>query len=334
MKRTYIIAEAGVNHNGDLAMAKELINVAARAGADAVKFQTFTSSTLVSRVAPKAGYQLDTTDKEESQKDMLAKLELDEHAHMELARYAAEAGITFLSSPFDVASIDFLLGMDIPLLKVPSGEINNLPYLRRIGAAGKPVVLSTGMASLGDVEAAITSLEQAGTLRGNITVLHCNTEYPTPFDDVNLRAMNTLADAFGVSVGYSDHTLGIEVAIAAVARGATLIEKHFTLDRTLPGPDHRASLEPDELTAMITAIRHVEAALGSQIKQPSASELKNRPIARKSLIAAVGIRQGELFSEANLTTKRPGTGMSPMLWDQVIGKPAPRDFEPDELIEL
>ncbi len=334
MTKTYIIAEAGVNHNGDLSMARQLIEVAAAAGADAVKFQTFTSSTLVSKHAPKAGYQLATTSKSESQHDMLKALELDASAHAELAAHCRKFGISFLSSAFDLASLELLLGMDMPLLKIPSGEITNLPYLRKVGAAGLDVVLSTGMAMLAEIAAAIDVLEDSGTPRQRITVLHCNTEYPTPMHDVNLRAMVTLGQTFGVPIGYSDHTNGIEVSIAAVALGARVIEKHFTLDRTLPGPDHPASLEPAELRAMVQAIRHIEIALGSAIKQPSASELKNRPIARKSLVAAMDIRKGETFSVDNLAIKRPGTGISPMRWDEVIGHPAPRDFTADELIEL
>lgn len=334
MNHTYIIAEAGVNHNGDLERACEMIAVAARAGADAVKFQTFDAARLVSRHAPKADYQLATTAADESQQAMLAKLQLDAAAHARLAEHCTRCGIAFLSSPFDDGSLDLLLGMDLPLLKIPSGEITNLPFLRRIGAAGKPVVLSTGMATLGEAEAALDVLMAAGTPRERVTVLHCNTEYPTPFADVNLRAMNTLGEALGVAVGYSDHTPGIEVAIAAVARGATVIEKHFTLDRNLPGPDHRASLEPDELAAMVRAIRHIEAALGSPIKRPSASEAKNAPIARKSLVAARPIARGELFSADNLCAKRPGCGVSPMRFDEVVGRPAPRDFAADELIEL
>lgn len=334
MNRTYIIAEAGVNHNGDLAMAKRLVEVAAAAGADAVKFQTFTSGTLASKHAPKAEYQLATTDQAESQHDMLKALELDRAAHDILAAHCRQHGIAFLSSAFDLDSLDLLLGMDMPLLKIPSGEITNLPYLRKVGGAGHDVVLSTGMATLADIEAAIAALEAAGTPRARITVLHCNTEYPTPMSDVNLRAMSTIGQAFGVPVGYSDHTNGTEVAIAAVALGARVIEKHFTLDRTLPGPDHRASLEPDELAAMIKAIRHIEVALGSPIKQPSASEQGNRPIARKSLVATRPIAAGELFSSENLCAKRPGTGISPMRWDEVMGQPAPRDFAEDELITL
>lgn len=331
-QKTFIIAEAGVNHNGDLNLALALVDAAAAAGADAVKFQTFDAKSLVSGGAPKADYQRATTDAAESQQAMLARLQLDDAAHRVLLARCRERGITFLSSPFDIPSADYLLGLDVPLLKIPSGEITNLPYLRHLGMSGKPLILSTGMSTLGEIEAALGVLEAAGTPLSSITVLHCNTEYPTPFADVNLRAMPTLALAFGVTVGYSDHTPGIEVAIAAVALGAAVIEKHFTLDRNLPGPDHQASLEPAELAAMVASIRHIEAALGSPVKAPSPSELGNRPIARKSLVAARDIRQGELFSPANVVVKRPGTGISPMRWDEIMGRPAARDFKADELI--
>lgn len=332
MQKTLIIAEAGVNHNGDLDLAFALVDAAAAAGADAVKFQTFDAKSLVSVTAPKAGYQKVTTGEAESQQAMLERLQLDDAAHRALLARCREKGITFLSSPFDIPSTDYLLGLDVPLLKIPSGEITNLPYLRHLGKSGKPLILSTGMSTLGEVEEALAVLEAAGTPRSSITVLHCNTEYPTPYGDVNLRAMATLAQAFGVTVGYSDHTPGIEVSIAAVALGAAVIEKHFTLDRNLPGPDHKASLEPAELAAMVTAIRNVEAALGSPVKAPSPSELPNRPIARKSLVATRAIRQGEPFTPDNVVAKRPGTGISPMRWDEIMGRPASRDFAPDELI--
>ncbi|HZX31789.1 MAG TPA: N-acetylneuraminate synthase [Rhodocyclaceae bacterium] len=332
MQKTLIIAEAGVNHNGDLDLAFALVDAAAAAGADAVKFQTFDAKSLVSVTAPKAGYQKVTTGEAESQQAMLERLQLDDAAHRALLARCREKGITFLSSPFDIPSTDYLLGLDVPLLKIPSGEITNLPYLRHLGKSGKPLILSTGMSTLGEVEEALAVLEAAGTPRQSITVLHCNTEYPTPYGDVNLRAMATLAQAFGVTVGYSDHTPGIEVSVAAVALGAAVIEKHFTLDRNLPGPDHKASLEPAELAAMVTAIRNVEAALGSPVKAPSPSELPNRPIARKSLVAARAIRQGEPFTPENVVAKRPGTGISPMRWDEVMGRPASRDFATDELI--
>lgn len=332
---TLIIAEAGVNHNGDMALAKELIAAAAAAGADLVKFQTFIAANIISRNAPKAEYQKGTTDPQESQQEMVRKLELTRENHLELIAECEKQGIGFFSTAFDKDSIDLLEelgGADV--IKVPSGELTNLPYLRYLTRHGKHVLLSTGMANLGEIEAAINVVEQVGTPRDKITVLHCTTEYPTPMEDVNLRAMVNIGKAFGVSVGYSDHTPGIEVPIAAVALGATVIEKHFTLDRNLPGPDHRASLEPHELKAMVQGIRNIEKALGDGIKRPSPSELKNKPIARKSLVAARPIKAGEPFSEENLMAKRPGTGISPMQWDEVIGRTAPRDFSEDELIEL
>ena len=333
--KTLVIAEAGVNHNGDMALARELIAAAAEAGADLVKFQTFIAGNIISASAPKAEYQKGATDARESQQEMVRKLELTREHHQELIAECKKQGIGFFSTAFDKDSIDLLEELaDSDLVKVPSGELTNLPYLRYLTRHGKRVLLSTGMASLGEIEAAINVVEQAGTSRDKITVLHCTTEYPAPMEDVNLRAMVNIGKAFGVSVGYSDHTPGIEVPIAAVALGATVIEKHFTLDRNLPGPDHRASLEPDELKAMVQGIRNIEKALGDGIKRPSPSELKNKPIARKSLVAARPIKAGERFSEENLMAKRPGTGISPMLWDKVIGRAAPRDFDEDELIEL
>lgn len=332
--KTLIIAEAGVNHNGDLALARQLINVAAEAGANLVKFQTFSADRLVTTHARKADYQTQTTDAGESQHAMICRLELTRDMHEALIAHCKTRGIQFFSTGFDPESIDLLVELGLSYFKIPSGEIINLPYLRHVGGYGKPVILSTGMATLGEIEAALEVLEQAGTPRGRITVLHCNTEYPTPMADVNLRAMLTIRDAFDVAVGYSDHTAGIEVAVAAVALGATIIEKHFTLDRNLPGPDHKASLEPDELKAMVAAIRNIEQALGDGIKRPSVSEAKNKPITRKSLVAGCSIRAGEVFSETNLAIKRPGTGLSPMRWDEVMGRKAPRDFAPDELIEL
>jgi N,N'-diacetyllegionaminate synthase len=331
---TLIIAEAGVNHNGDLALACELINVAAAAGADMVKFQTFSAGRLVTTHARKADYQTKTTDAGESQHAMIRRLELTRDMHEALIAHCKLRGIQFFSTGFDSESIDLLVELGLDRFKIPSGEITNLPYLRHVGHYGKPVILSTGMATLGEIEAALEVLEQAGTPRDCITALHCNTEYPTPMTDVNLRAMLTIRDAFGIAVGYSDHTSGIEVAIAAVTLGATVIEKHFTLDRELPGPDHKASLEPDELKAMVTAIRNIEQAMGDGIKRPSASEVKNKLIARKSLVAACAIRAGEVFSDKNLIAKRPGIGISPMRWDEVLGRKAPRNFSPDELIEL
>ena len=334
IKRTLIIAEAGVNHNGDLGLARQLIDAAADAGADLVKFQTFNASRQVTRAAQKADYQTQTTDSKESQHDMLQRLELTEAMHLELIAHCATRSIGFFSTGFDIESIDLLLGLGQDHFKIPSGEITNLPYLRHIGQLGKNTILSTGMATLGDIEAAIDVLEQAGTPRTSITVLHCTTEYPTSMAEVNLRAMQSIQVAFGVAVGYSDHTQGIEVAIAAVAMGATVIEKHFTLDRNLPGPDHQASLEPAELMAMVTAIRNIEVALGDGIKRLTPSETLNKPIARKSLVASQAIQAGHVFTEQNVTTKRPGTGISPMLWDEVIGHVSPRNFAADELIEL
>lgn len=332
--KTLIIAEAGVNHNGDMELAKKLIAVAAEAGADLVKFQTFVASNIISKTAPKAEYQKGATDPEESQQDMVRKLELTKENHFELINECERKGIGFFSTAFDLESIDLLDAFESEIVKVPSGELTNLPYLRYLTRHGKPVLLSTGMANLGEIEAAIGAIELAGTPRDKITVLHCTTEYPTPMEDVNLRAMSNIGNALGVKVGYSDHTPGIEIPVAAVALGATVIEKHFTLDRNLPGPDHRASLEPDELKAMVAGIRNIERALGDGIKRPSSSELKNKPIARKSLVAARTIKAGELFSSDNITPKRPGTGISPMKWDEVIGRAAPRDFSEDELIEI
>jgi N,N'-diacetyllegionaminate synthase len=332
--RTLIIAEAGVNHNGDLGLAKHLIDAASDAGADLVKFQTFNASRQVTRTAKKAEYQTQKTDGKESQHDMLQRLELTEAMHHELIDYCATRNIGFFSTGFDIESIDLLLALGQDHFKIPSGEITNLPYLRHIGKLGKNTILSTGMATLGDIEAAIDVLEQAGTSRTSITVLHCTTEYPTPMAEVNLRAMQSIQSAFGVSVGYSDHTQGIEVAIAAVAMGATVIEKHFTLDRNLPGPDHQASLEPTELKAMVAAIRNIEVALGDGVKRLTSSEAKNKPIARKSLVASQAIKAGDVLSVHNVTTKRPGTGVSPMRWDEVMGRNASRDFVADELIVL
>jgi N,N'-diacetyllegionaminate synthase len=329
-----IIAEAGVNHNGDINLARQLIDVAAESGADLVKFQTFIADELVAKHAKKANYQNQTTDASESQHAMIRKLELTRDMHVSLIEYCESQRIQFFSTGFDPESVDLLVDLGLENFKVPSGEITNLPYLRHVGRYGKPVILSTGMATLDEIEVALNILENAGTPRKKITVLHCNTEYPTPMVDVNLRAMLTIRDTLGVKVGYSDHTSGIEVAIAAVALGATVIEKHFTLNRNLPGPDHQASLEPGELKSMVTSIRNIEEALGDGIKRPSASESKNIFIARKSLVARCSIKSGEIFSESNVSVKRPGTGLSPMLWDKVLGSKAPRNFSPDELIEL
>jgi N,N'-diacetyllegionaminate synthase len=332
MNKTFIIAEAGVNHNGSLELAKKLVDVAVAAGADAVKFQTFKADKLVSRGAQKAEYQKQTTSKDESQYDMIKKLELDEHAHRELIRCCDEKKIMFLSTPFDHDSIELLNGLGMPIFKIPSGEITNLPYLRHVGRLGKEVILSTGMSDLREVEDALNVLVQAGTDKEKITVLHATTEYPCPIDEVNLRAMQTIQNAFNVKVGYSDHTQGIEVPIAAVAMGACVIEKHFTLDRTMDGPDHKASLEPNEIKAMVQAIRHIERALGDGIKQPSLSEKKNISVARKSIVAAKSIKAGEMFTADNLAVKRPGYGMSPMRWDEVIGQVAKNNYQSDELI--
>lgn len=332
-QHTLIIAEAGVNHNGDMQMAKRLIDAAAAAGADLVKFQTFNASRQVTRIAQKADYQKQNTNSGESQHAMLQRLELTEAMHRELIEYCASSHIGFFSTGFDIESVDMLVRLGQDQFKIPSGEITNLPYLRHIGQLGKKIILSTGMATLGDIEAAVDVLEQAGTARSMITILHCTTEYPTPMAEVNLRAMQSLHAAFGVDVGYSDHTQGIEVAIAAVAMGARVIEKHFTLDRKLPGPDHQASLEPAELRAMVAAIRNIQTALGDGIKRLAPSEVRNKPVARKSLVASRAIKAGEVFTAENLTTKRPGNGISAMRWDEFLGKNAQRDFAEDELIE-
>ncbi|MBU5615221.1 N-acetylneuraminate synthase [Geomonas azotofigens] len=357
-KRVYVIAEAGVNHNGSLDMAKELVQVAAQAGADAVKFQTFRAERLVSGTAPKADYQKKASDANESQYAMLKRLELGEEAHGELIRHCQLHGIQFLSTPFDAESVD-LLGrtLDLPTLKIPSGEVTNAPLLLKIASLQKPVIMSTGMCTLADVEAAlgvlafgytcpqndpgITSFQEAyasdagqQALREKVTLLHCTTEYPAPFAEVNLRAMDTLASAFGLPVGFSDHTEGIAMPVAAVARGAVIIEKHFTLDRALPGPDHKASLEPEELSQMVQAIRQVEVALGSGTKVPAPSEVKNAAIARKSIVAAADIPAGEPFSVDNLCIKRPGGGLSPLRYWEVVGRRADRNYVKDEVIEL
>ena len=334
--KTLIIAEAGVNHNGNMGLARQLIDAAVDSGADMVKFQTFNADKLAIPQATKAEYQKQDTDTyaDESHYEMLNKLELTREMHESLIEYCQKRGILFFSTGFDIDSIDMLVELGIEQFKIPSGEITNLPYIRHIGQYQKPVILSTGMATLGEIEAALHILEEAGTPRNIITILHCNTEYPTPMKDVNLNSMVTLSNTFGVNTGYSDHTQGIEVAIAAVALGATVIEKHFTLDRNLPGPDHKASLEPDELKLMVNAIRNIEQVLGDGIKRPSASEIKNKLVARKSLVAAKPIAIGEVFNEDNLTVKRPGTGISPMYWDEVLGKKALRDFIANELIEL
>ncbi len=333
MKHVLIIAEAGVNHNGSMEMAKQLIEAAAIAGVDYVKFQTFKAEKLVTKDAKQAEYQQRNA-KDDSQYAMLKKLELSEAQHEELIAYCKEKGVKFLSTAFDMESVEYLHSLHLGLWKIPSGEITNYPYLKAIAQYGEPVILSTGMCEMEDVQNAVDVLCKHGMKKEQITVLHCNTEYPTPMQDVNLKAMQEIKDAIDVKVGYSDHTKGIEVPIAAVALGAEVIEKHFTLDRTLPGPDHKASLEPNELKAMVDAIRNIEQALGDGQKHVSASEEKNMAIARKSIVAAKDIKRGELLTEENLTTKRPGNGISPMRWEDVIGTCAKRDFKEDELIEL
>ncbi len=333
MIKTFIIAEAGVNHNGSIELAFRLIDAAKEAGADAVKFQSFKASSLVSKKAEKAEYQKRTTDSNESQYEMIKRLELSFDDHIKLIEYCKGNNIIFLSSPFDLESIDLLVELGLNTFKVPSGEIINLPYLRKIGKLNKNVILSTGMADLGEIEDALNVLMENGTEKEKITVLHCNTEYPTPYEDVNLKAMLTIKNAFNVKVGYSDHTEGIAVPIAAAALGAEVIEKHFTLDKNMEGPDHKASLEPNELRMMVNAIRNIEKVLGDGIKKPSKSEMKNKPIARKSLVAIKKIGKGDLFTKENIGIKRPGNGISPMRWDEVIGKTAKRDFGEDDLIE-
>ncbi|EKH5242140.1 N,N'-diacetyllegionaminate synthase [Campylobacter coli] len=332
MKKALIIAEAGVNHNGDLNLAKKLIEVAAKSGADFVKFQSFKAELCVSKNAKKAAYQLKTTAKDESQLEMIKKLELDFNAHQLLISHAKQCGIAFLSTPFDLESIELLDDLGLEVFKIPSGEITNLPYLKKIAKLNKKIILSTGMSNLGEIEAALEILCQGGTQRANITLLHCTTEYPAPFDEVNLKAMQTLKNAFNLDVGYSDHTKGIHISLAAVALGASVIKKHFTLDKNMSGPDHKASLEPDELQELCTKIREIESALGDGIKQASKSERKNIEIARKSLVAKKKIKKGEIFSEENLTTKRPASGISAMRYDEYLGKKASKDYEEDELI--
>lgn len=330
MSRVFVIAEAGVNHNGDIEIAKQLIDAASEAGADAVKFQTFQADSLVCRTAKKAEYQLETTDRTETQYDMLKKLELTPQMHRELIEHCLKKNIMFLSTPFDLESIKLLSELGMQIYKIPSGEITNLPYLREIAKQQKKIILSTGMSSMDEVKAAVNVLKNNGT--EDITLLHCNTQYPTPISDVNLLAMVKMREETGLPVGYSDHTQGIEVPIAAAALGAEVIEKHFTLDRKMEGPDHKASLEPQELMQMVVGIRKIESALGSKIKQVSESEMTNVAIVRKSIVAAANIKRGEKYTEKNITTKRPATGISPMLWDEIIGKTADRDYKVDEMI--
>lgn len=335
MRKTLIIAEAGVNHNGSLVLAKQLIDKAVEAGVDIIKFQTFKAEKLVSKTARQAEYQQRNIGKEgDTQLSMLKKLELTEQDHAELIAYCREKGIRFFSTAFDMESIEYLHSLNLGLWKIPSGEITNYPYLRKIARYHEPVILSTGMCELSDIEAAVKVLMAFGVQKEQITILHCNTEYPTPFEDVNLKAMHEMGEKFGCPIGYSDHTRGIEVPIAAVALGATVIEKHFTLDKHMEGPDHKASLEPDELKAMVCAIRNIELALGSGHKTISPSERKNIEIARKSIVAARAIKKGEMLTEENLTVKRPGTGLSPMRWNEVIGTRAIKDFEEEEVIVL
>lgn len=332
MSKIFIIAEAGVNHNGNIETARKLVDVAVMAGADAVKFQTFKAESLVRRDARKADYQMETTDQGESQFDMLKKLELTLEMHEQLSEYCRQKEIMFLSAPFDIDSLHYLMELGVDIIKIPSGEITNYPLLREAGRTKKRIIISSGMSTLNEVKNAVKVLKDNGS--SDVTVLHCNTEYPTPYDDVNLRAMYTLKEELGVPTGYSDHTQGIEVPIAAAALGAAVIEKHFTLDQNMEGPDHKASLEPDELEAMVRAIRNIENALGDGKKEPSKSEKRNLGIVRKSIVAKHDIKAGELFTEENLTTKRPGNGICPMQWNQIIGQRAKRKFNADELIEI
>ena len=335
-KRTLIIAEAGVNHNGSIELAKKLVEKAKEAGVDYIKFQTFKASKLVTKAAKQAEYQQKNIGKEgDGQYNMLKKLEFTPSQYNELVEYCNLRGVKFFSTAFDFDSIDYLHSLNLGLWKIPSGEVTNYPFLKRIAAFNEPTILSTGMCDLEDVMAAVEALYNNGLFKENLILLHCNTEYPTPFEDVNLKAMDALRQEFGVEVGYSDHTKGIEVPIAAVALGATVIEKHFTLDRNMEGPDHKASLEPDELKAMVSAIRNIEKAVGGDgTKHVSESEKKNIAIARKSIVAACDIKTGEVFTEQNLTVKRPGNGISPMRWEEVVGTKAKRDFSEDDLIEI
>jgi N,N'-diacetyllegionaminate synthase len=336
MSKVIIIAEAGVNHNGDINLAKKLIDVAVEAGVDYVKFQTFKSESLVSKSAKKADYQIENTqDSTENQLQMLKKLELSHEQHIELMAYCRQKDISFFSTAFDLDSLVYLKELGLTMVKIPSGEITNLPYLRKAAELFSKVIISTGMSTLEDIDKALSVFLSAGIKREAIYILHCNTEYPTPMKDVNLLAMLTIKNKFNVEIGYSDHTLGIEVPTAAVALGAKMIEKHFTLDRSLPGPDQLASLEPLELKAMVASIRNVEQAIsGNGMKEPSSSELKNMEIARKSIVAKIAINIGDIFSESNITTKRPGNGISPMQWDEVIGQVAQANFKADDLIKL
>ena len=332
MDRVIIIAEAGVNHNGSVSLAKKMVDAAKEAGADYVKFQTFVPQALVASYASKAEYQKAATGSDETQLQMLNKLALTKDNFKELRDYCSTVGIGFISTPFDMGSIDFLESFDMDFWKIPSGEVTNFPYLVAMAKTGRKIIMSTGMCNLSEIKDAIEVLESNGA--DDITLLHCNTQYPTPFDDVNLQAIKTISESTGKPVGYSDHALGIEIPIAAVAIGASVIEKHFTLDRNMGGPDHKASLTPDELKEMVTSIRNVERAMGNGIKVASKSEEANKTVARKSIVANCKIVEGEKFTEDNLTTKRPGTGISPMRWDEIIGRVSNRNYEKDELIEL
>lgn len=334
MRKVFIIAEAGVNHNGSLRIAKKLIDIAAKARCDAVKFQTFKAEALVSKYAPKAGYQKKTTGREESQMEMIKKLELDPAAHKELIRYCRKKGIKFISTPFDLGSIDLLASLGMDIFKIPSGEITNLPYLRRIGSLRKKVIMSTGMSNMKEIGDALDVLVKCGTKKKDIAVLHCNTAYPTPFKHVNLLAMPAIREKFGVRAGYSDHTRGIEVAVAAAALGASVIEKHFTVDKNMKGPDHKSSLEPEDLKQMVRSIRNISKAMGSRKKFPSPSEKINKSMIRKSIVALADIKKGDAFTKENITTKRYKDGISPMRWDEVMGRTAKRNFGKDETITL
>ena len=331
-RKVFIIAEAGVNHNGSINLAKKLIDVAANSGADAVKFQTFKAKNLVTKNLEKANYQKSLSSQNESQFDMLKKLELNKEMHLELINYSKNKNIKFLSSPFDHESIELLNDLGLEIFKIPSGEITNLPYLRHLGKLNKKIILSTGMSNMAEVKIALNVLLNSGSKKDNITVLHANTEYPTPMEDVNLKAMVTIGNTLNVNYGYSDHTSGIEVNIAAVAIGATCIEKHFTLDNNMEGPDHKASLEPHELKDMINAIRNIEVALGNGIKEPSKSEIPNMQIVRKSIVAKTAIKKGDTLRESNIAIKRPGNGINPMRWDELVGTKSKKNYEEDDLI--
>lgn len=334
MSHVYIIAEAGVNHNGNIEQALQMVDIAAESGADAIKFQTFKTENIVTKNAPKAQYQKERTNDTESQFEMLKRLELTSNDHTMLINYCKGRKIDFISTPFDMESIDLLKCLGLSIFKIPSGEITNLPYLQKIGSLNKKVILSTGMATMAEIGEALKILQMSGTDIEKVTVLHANTQYPTPYEDVNLFAMQSIAREFNVKVGYSDHSLGIEIPIAAVALGATVIEKHFTLDRNLDGPDHSASLIPGELRLMVQSIRNVEKGLGTGVKQPTVSEINNISVVRKSIVAKKDICKGEIFTEDNITVKRPGTGLSPMKWNEILGQVASRNFNEDELINL